>query len=180
MNRKFSNYLFSLLAVFSFITFFVPRVWAEDKIALVSLQRALNEVNEGKKAKSALELDYKAKQKEIESLKADLKKMKDEIDAGQGVWKPELKKQKTDELQAKFMTLQQKASDYETALKKQEAESADKILAALKTMVVDVAKKGSYTLLFENSAEFILYSAKGVDITDELIKEYNARGGSGK
>ncbi len=183
MNRKLDSKSFSVFSVFIIlaVVFFatpLSQAQAQEKLATVSLQRALNEVEEGKKAKDALKADFDAKQKQIESMKTDLKKMKEDLDKQKSVWSADVVKQKTDELQSKFMDLQQKAGDYESELKKKESDSADKILAALKTMVIDLAKKDGYTLLFENSAEFILYSTKGVDITDELIKAYNASGGS--
>lgn len=153
---------------------------AEEKIALVSLQRALNEVEEGKRAKTTLKADFDAKQKQLEALKADLKKMKDDVDKQKMVLSEEALKTKSNEIQTKFLELQQKAMEYEQELKKKEAESADKILTALKTLVLDLGKKNGYDIIYENSAEVVLYSSKGIDITPELIKVYNAQGGAKK
>lgn len=167
--------LFGLLVMGGFLggSFEAPAA-AQEKIALVSLQRALNEVEEGKRAKTTLKADFDAKQGQLESLKTNLKKMKDDLDKQKMVLSEEALKTKSGEIQTKFMELQQKAMQYEQELKKKEAESADKILNSLRTLVVNLAKKGGYDLVFENSGEAVLYSAKGVDITAELIKSYNA------
>ena len=106
---------------------------AQEKIALVSLQKALNDVNEGKQVKATLKADFDAKQKQLESLKTELKKMRDDLDKQKMVLSEDALKTKAGEMQTKFMDLQNRAVQYENELKKKEAENADRILAHLKT-----------------------------------------------
>lgn len=155
------------------VTGIVHTAKAEGKIALVSLQSALNGVEEGKKAKAALQATFATKQKEIDTLKNDLQKMKDDLDKQKSVLSEDALRAKANEMQAKYADLQQKAMSYEQELKDKESESVQKILEALKTTVQDVAKKGGYDLVFENSAETVLYSTNATDITAEVIKSYN-------
>src|SRR3989338_8438472 len=119
---------FLLLIVFSCGFMLIHPAHAEGKVAVVSLQRALNEVEEGKKAKTALQTDFASKQKEIESLKDELKKMRDDVEKQKMVLSEDALKAKSNEMQTKLMNLQQKAGDYEKQLQQKEAESADRIL----------------------------------------------------
>ena len=53
---------------------------AEQKIAYVDLQRALEETEEGKKAKTKLKTDFEKKQHELDARQEELKKMKQDLD----------------------------------------------------------------------------------------------------
>ena len=50
---------------------------ADGKVAVVDLQRALNEVEEGASAKAALKKEFDAKQKQLDQRQTELKGMKD-------------------------------------------------------------------------------------------------------
>lgn|SRR3990167_4325682 len=147
---------------------------AQEKIALVSLQKALNDVNEGKQVKATLKADFDAKQKQLESLKAELKKMRDDLDKQKMVLSEDALKAKAGEMQTKFMDLQNKAVQYENELKQKEAQNADRILSHLRNLTVQLAKEKQYDLVVENSADIVIYSAKAEDITGQLIQRYNA------
>jgi len=164
----------ALIIVCTSLTTGAVRAMAEGKVALVSLQRALNEVEEGKRAKASLKADFDAKQKQLETMKTNLKTMKDNLDKQKMVLSEEALKTKSLEIQNKFMELQQTAGNYEQELKKKEAESTDKILNALRTAVIALAKSKGYETVFENSGDTVLYSTTAVDITNDLISSYNS------
>lgn len=164
-----------VISIFFFaFSYHLPAI-GQEKIALVNLQRALNEVDEGKKAKAAIQADMKAKRKQLDSLKEGLKKMRDDLEKKRMVLSKEALDKKASEIQAKFLDLQQKAVKYDQELKQKESESVQKILTALKKMVVDVAKKKGFDIVYENSAETVIYTSKGVDITKDVITAYNKR-----
>lgn len=146
---------------------------AEDKIALVSLQKALNEVNEGKKAKVDLQKNYETRKKQIDVMKIELEKLSQELEKEQMVLSKDALKLKTQDLQKKYLDLQNKAATYERELKTSEADSANKILTALKSLVSKVSQQEGYTLVIENSAQTVLFSSKAEDITPKIIAAYN-------
>lgn len=149
------------------------KVRAEGKIALVSLQNALNMVDEGKKAKTMLQKEYEDKKKQIDAMRSELEKLSQDLDKQKMVLSQEALETKRKDLQTKFIDLQNKAMTYERELKTKEAESAQKILMALRDIVTDLSKKESYSLVIENSAQTVLYSTSADDITDKVIAAYN-------
>ncbi|MCP5463465.1 MAG: OmpH family outer membrane protein [Deltaproteobacteria bacterium] len=153
----------------------VSTVQAAEKIALVSLQQALNEVNDGKKAKQKLKKDFESKKKQLDGMKSELEKLSQELDKQKMVLSGEALAQKRQDLQAKFIDLQNKAATYERELKMQEAESAKKILTSLREIVLEISKKEGYTLVIENSTDTVLYASTGEDITPKVIAEYNKK-----
>ena len=149
--------------------------FAQEKIATVNLQKALNMVEEGKKTMEGIKNDAAAKQKQLESMKAELKTMRDDVEKQKMVLSKEVLQQKMNEIQAKFLELQQKASQFDQDLKKREGEGIQKIIVALKPVAIQVAQQEKCTMLYENSAETILFAANSIDITDKVIQAYNRR-----
>lgn len=147
---------------------------AQEKVALVSLQRALNEVEEGKRAMAGIQSEANAKKRELETLKESLKKMRDDLEKQKMVLTQEAMQAKASEIQTKFMELQQKAMQFDQELKKKENDSVSRILQRLRDTVIVVAKQAGYDMVFENSSETVIYSTKGVDITPDVIRAFNA------
>lgn len=169
MNRRIIVAILFLFVLFGFTS----PVHANEKIALVSLQKALLSVNEGKKIKGDLQAEYETKKKQIDTMKSELEKMRDEIEKQQSVLSQEALKQKSQDLQAKFMDLQNKAATYERELTTKEAENAKRMLLKLRDVVLEISKKEGYTLVLENSTDTVLFSQSGVDITENVITAYN-------
>lgn len=157
--------------VFSFAQFSLAS--AEEKIALVNLQRALVETNDGKKIKAKLDKDYDTKKKEIDVLKVDLETLSKQFDNEKNVLSQTALRDKTETLQKKYLELQNKAASYQRELKVAEAEGAQKILIALAGLVTKYAQKEGYTLVIENSAQLVLFAKSADDITDKIILAYN-------
>lgn len=154
------------------------QVHAVDKIALVSLQRALNEVNDGKKAKDNLKKEYELKKKQIDDMKTELEKSSQDLENQKMVLSADALNAKKKDLQTRILDLQTKAAGFEKELATKESESARGILTKLRQIVLDMSKKEGYTLVIENSSETVLFSSTGEDITPKLITAYN--GGAAK
>lgn len=148
---------------------------ADQKIALVSLQKALNMVDDGKKAQDALHKDYEMKKKQLDALKVDLEKMNTDLEGQKAVLSQDAMNAKRKDLQTKFLDLQTKAADYERDLRTKASDTTQKILLALRDIVVEMSKQQNYSLVIENSAETVLYSQDAVDITDQVIAAYNKK-----
>src|SRR5512138_3145242 len=99
----------------------VPAVaHAEQKIGVVDLQRALNEVDEGKAAKALLKKDFDEKQKQLDLKKAEFEKLQADFEKQAVVMSEQARKDKGQdldrrarELQSLFMNLQKDLSDRE-------------------------------------------------------------------
>lgn len=153
----------------------VSDVFAAEKIAIVSLQKALNSVNDGKKAKDSLRKEYEAKKKQIDNMKENLKDMSEDLEKQRMVLSPDALEKKRKDIQTKYLDLQNKAIAYERELKTKEAESAQKILEALQGIVLKISKEEGYTLVIENTNDTVLYSSNGQDITEKVIAAYNKK-----
>lgn len=149
---------------------------AEDlKIGYVDLHKALNNVEEGKKAKKKLKKDYQDKQQKLNEKQKEVKKLKEEIqDKGMALSKEaRMKKQK--KLRQKMMELQETYMGLQRDLSKKEAEATKEIFDKMRDIVEEIADDKGYDLVLEKKKASVLYAKDGMDLTDELIERYEKK-----
>jgi outer membrane protein len=147
---------------------------AEQKIGYVDLQRALNEVEEGKGAKALLKRDFDEKQKQIDARKAEFDKLQADFEKQATVMSEQARKDKGQdldrrarELQALFVGLQKDLSD-------REREATRGIFDRMSQIVGEIAEADGFTIVLEKNAGLV-YAPASLDVTNELIRKYNAR-----
>ena len=147
---------------------------AEQKIGYVDLQRALNEVDEGKAAKALLKKDFDEKQRQLDLKKTEFEKLQADFEKQAVVMSEQARKDKGQdldrrarELQALFMNLQKDLSD-------RERETTRGIFDKMDTIVREIAEADGFTYDHEKGAG-IVYAPPALELTNELIRKYNAR-----
>lgn len=147
------------------------------RIAFVDLEYALNNVEEGKKAKALLEQDYKRRKSELDATKADLDRMVQDL-ATQSVALTD------DAKRAKEQEYEEKKSRYEAdkkaafdAWQKKEAALTKDLLERLTTIVQQIGKEGGYTFILERHDASVLYAEGNFDLTRVVIDRFNKSGG---
>lgn len=146
----------------------VPEV---RKIALVDMQKVLNDTKQGKKARTKLEKSSEAKAKKLEQKRAKLEK---EMSAAQSLQGAALAKAQED-LQRQYMELQQMYMQLQQDLAQQEGELLEQIYKNSQSLVGDLAKEYGVDLVLIRDESTVIYAASGMDITKELVKRYDAK-----
>ncbi len=146
---------------------------ADIKIAYVDLQRALEETDEGKHAKAKLKADFDKKQKELDQRQEALKKKKADIDKQAAILKPEAMAQKQQELQQEVIQLQETFMRLQKDLQEKEATETGRIFKKMKGVIAQIAQAEGVTFVLEANTG-ILYAPPSMDLTNELIRKYNA------
>ncbi len=148
---------------------------AEAKIGVVDLQRALNECEAGKKAKAKLtervekmQTDLKAKKEAVDKLDGELKKQGAMLSA-------DAKRDKERDLERQTRDLNNLARDYEEEYQQAQVAATQPIFKDLEQVIDKIGAEQGYTLIVESKVGGVIYMAKGVDITDEVVKAYNAK-----
>lgn len=153
--------------------------YAEQKFAFVDLQRALEETDDGKKAKDRLKKDFERKQKELDEKQEELKKMKDDLDKKATLMKPEALAAEQKKFQDRFIELQQTYARLQKDLAAKEQEATAGIFRKLQTVVGTIAEREKLTLVLEKNSA-VVWGQPSLDITNEVIRMYNTAGGGGK
>jgi len=151
-----------------------PVAAVDVKLGYVDLQRALNEVDEGKAAKALLKKDFEEKQKQLDAGKTDFEKARADFDKQQVVMSDQAKRDKASELDRRAMELQATYQKLQQDLMKREQEMTGGIFQKMSDIVREMAEADGITMVLERNAG-VVYALPALDLTNELIRKYNAR-----
>jgi outer membrane protein len=146
----------------------------EVKIAFVDLQRALGESNAGKAARERFVNEMERLQAKLRKEKEELDDLREEFDKKAMLLREEERQNKEQALEDKNLEFKRKYEDYQRELKRTDNEYTGAILRELQVVIRDVAQRQGYTLVLEAQSSGILYGNPEADLTDEILREYNA------
>lgn len=148
--------------------------FADDlKLGTVDMQKALQTVDAGKKAKAQLEKDFNVKKKELQSEEAAIKKMGEEFKKQSLVLSDEARAKKQGEIQERIMKFQELTQRSQGEIQQKEAELTQPIIGKLRSIIADLAKKKSLAVVLEKNENTVLFSQDKDDLTDEVISTFN-------
>ncbi|MCA1933226.1 MAG: OmpH family outer membrane protein [Calditerrivibrio sp.] len=156
-----------LMAVFTGLAF------ANGKIAVFNMQKALDESLAGKDAVESMKKEYQALQKDIDTKSMELKKMQDELNAQSAILSEDAKQAKMDDYQKKLKSLQTTIKDANDDFKKKEQMLVNKIANELRDVVEKLGKELGYSVIFEKREAGVLYNADASDITNLVVERYD-------
>ncbi|MBK8168779.1 MAG: OmpH family outer membrane protein [Sandaracinaceae bacterium] len=162
------------LATALLVTSFAPRLYAQVRIAVVDLQRALAETEDGRRAKAQLKRLIKSRQKTLDDKQQELTKMRDDIEKQKNVLSRDALQKRLDEYQQKFVDVQTVYVEYQRELAAKEAELTKTILDRMEAILRRIGQSEGYTLVVERNEAGVMWVPGNLDITDNVIQRYNA------
>ncbi len=148
---------------------------ADTKIGYVDLHRALSEVEDGKSARAQLKKEFDAKQKTFDEKQEELKRMKADYDKQSVMLSDSAKKDKQTEFSRKYAELQDTYVQLQKEISEREGEMSRGILEKMSVIIRELAEADSFTMVFEKTDSGLLFAPPQFDLTNELIRKYNAR-----
>lgn len=145
------------------------------KAAYVDVQRAVQEVDEGKAAKARLQALVGEKQKLLEKEQVALKAEKEAYDKQAATMTDQARRTKEDDLQKKFIDFQQRAEKFRTDMAEQERKELGSIFPKLEALLGTIAQRDGFTMVFDRSNSGLAWAPPSLDVTNELIRMYNAQ-----
>lgn len=144
-------------------------------IGYVNLQRAILEVEEGKRAKSSLKKAFEKKQAELSKKETELKNLKDAIERESVVKDDSATRARKLDFQNKLMELQQTFVKEQQELQALEAKELSAITDKMRAVIQDIGKAGAYTIILEIQDARLLFAKPHLDLTNEVIRKYNQK-----
>src|SRR5262245_14205718 len=146
--------------------------FAEDaKLGYVDMQRALNETEDGRKAKEKLKKDFEQKQKELDEKQAALKKEMEDLEKKRSLLTPDKVREKESELRGKLEQLQTTYMRLQQDLSGKEQKETAKIFERMQKIMSEIAAAENFTMIVDKSA--LVFAKPHLDLTNELIRRYN-------
>lgn len=143
------------------------------KLGTVDMQKAIQSVESGRKAKTQLEKEFNSKKKELQEEEAKIKKMGEEFRKQSLVMSEEARSKKQGEIQERILKLQEQTARSQGEIQRKEQELTEPILTKLRQIITDLAKQKGYTVILEKNENMVLYSLDKDDLTEEVINLFN-------
>ncbi len=174
---RLKSFSASLLAVF-FVVAGARTALAEDlKIGVVDMQKALQNVESGKKAKAQLEKEFNTRKKELQTEEASLKKMGEEFRKQSMVLSDEARAKKQQELQERIMKFQELTGRSQQEIQEKEQALTSPIINKLRETISELAKQKGYSVILEKNENTVLFSLDKDDLTTEVVTIFNKKSG---
>jgi len=145
---------------------------AEMKFAFVDVQRALNECDAGKKAKAEFQGRVTSLEGRLQRQQNEVQALKDEIEKKGMLMTDNERQSKQDAYVAKLKNFERDYKDSKDELQAKDNEMTAKIVHDLAQIIRSLGERDGYTMVMEKGS--ILWGAPGIDITDQVIRNYNA------
>jgi outer membrane protein len=145
---------------------------AEVKLAYVDVQRALNECDAGRKAKSEFQGRVQVLEAHLQKEQDSVQALKDELEKKGMLMKPEQRQSLQDQYVAKLKNFEREYKDSRDELQQKDGEITGKIVHDLAQVIRSLGERDGYTMVMEKGS--ILWGAPGIDITDQVIRSYNS------
>ena len=147
---------------------------AEQKIGYVDLQRALNEVDEGKAAKALLKRDFDEKQKQLDGKKSEFDKLQADFEKQAMVMSEQARKDKGQDLERRARELQALFVNLQKDLSDREREATRGIFDKMSQIVAEIAEADGFSIVLEKNSGLV-YAPASLDLTNELIRKFNVK-----
>src|SRR5258708_22535862 len=145
---------------------------AELKFAFVDVQRALNECDAGKKAKAEFQGRVTSLEGRLQRQQNEVQALKDEIEKKGMLMNQDERQSKQDQYVAKLKNFERDYKDSKDELQAKDNEMTAKIVHDLAQVIRALGERDNHTMVMEKGS--ILWGAPNIDITDQVIRNYNA------
>jgi outer membrane protein len=147
---------------------------ADIRLAYVDVQRALNECEAGKKAKSEMKVHAQALESRLQHEQDEVQGLRDEIEKKGMLMKPDQRQNLQDDYTKKLTDFERNYKDSKDELERKDNEVTSLIVHDIAQVIREIGEKNGYTMVMEKGS--ILWGAPGIDITDQVIQTYNRMG----
>lgn len=163
------------VATFIFIIGFLMAndVMAEQKIAVINMQKVVKQSEKGKAATAELEKKFESLRKELQAEQDRIKAFKEETEKKAALLSDEAKAQKEMEYRKMLRDFKDASENAQFQMKQAEAKVMEPLLKSLEKVVNSVAEAGGYTIILESNMPGLYYFSPTIDITAEVIKAYD-------
>jgi outer membrane protein len=146
----------------------------DGKIGVVDPARVLSESNAGKKAKDSLSSFSKNRQALIEIEEKELRRMEEDFVKQASVLSPTAKREREEQFRRRMAEYQQKANDLNREVQDKQKDVLEAFREKVERVVGKVSKRlGLQVVMDRGKGGPTIYSEEGLDITGQVIEEFN-------
>ena len=162
------------MAMVLWVGFTSPGFCADIKVGVVSFEKILRDSSAGKISQQKLKDKSEALKAKLQKEKEDLEATKKAFEREFLVLSPEKKAEKERSFRIRVNDFNRMQQDSAKELKGLEINLLNNMQKEVYVIANEIGKKKGYTLILEKKNAGVIYMPAKVDLTDEVIKKYNA------
>lgn len=160
------------LALVSSLAFAAAVARADTKVAVIDMQKAILDTNEGARALDTFKKTMEKKQKDLEDQQTKIMKDKADVEKKCKAGAREACEKGMEDLQKRYGEWQKAGQDFQVEVQKKQQEATQPILTKLVAIVKRIAQKEGYDVVVDKLVAH--YQRADLDVTDTAIKMFNA------
>ncbi|MBI4402070.1 MAG: OmpH family outer membrane protein [Nitrospirae bacterium] len=149
------------------------------KVGVIDQQVVLEKTKAGKKALESLKEFSASRQKIISADDEEMKKLENELRAQESGLSEAAKREKQELFRTKLENYQRRLQEFNREIQTKQKEMADEYLKKMNPVVAAVAEKAGCAAVLDKGSDttlrIVLYHRDTVDLTDEVVKEFDRR-----
>jgi outer membrane protein len=148
---------------------------AEGKVAIVSIQDAIANTNEGKKELDAMQQKFAPRQATLQAQNEEIENLKKQLQAQGDKLSDEERNNRVRTATEKQKSLQRDYEDYQNDVQQAEQDILNRLGKKMLDVLEKYAKDHNYSVIMDvsNPQTPVLYANPGTNITKQLIEAYN-------
>lgn len=168
------KYRLRCLAI-SFAIMVVPlAARAQSKIGVINMSAAIAGTAEGKKAVGDLQTKYEPRQQELARLQKEIQDIQNKMNKSSPALSDEEQRHLARDLEDKQKSLKRDTDDAQSDFAADRDEAVRRLGQKMVHIVTEYAQQNGFALVIDGAQVPIYYLAKGIDITEEMMKRYDA------
>ncbi len=147
------------------------------KMAVVDPQAVLEKSKAGKRALDGLREYAATRQKLLASDEEELKSLQKQLKDQEATLSESQKREKEEQFRGKVQAYQRRVQEFNQELAAKQKELVDEYMQKIAAATKSVAERAGFSLVVdkgsENSIKIVIYNRDALDITEQVIKEFD-------
>jgi outer membrane protein len=175
-RRLFMKRHHGFLVLMVFLLTFSGAAYGADvqKVGVMDLQRIIDTSTAGKRSAGEIKNQGKKMENVLKERGSEVEELKNTLDQKAALLSDEARKEKEGDLRDKIEELRSLQMRYQEVLRDLNTNLSKEIMEDVFGIVEQIGKREGYTLIIDRRAGGIVYAPDAIDITDQIIKAYDA------
>ena len=150
------------------------------KVGVIHIQNAIIGTKDGQKAAAELQTKFDPKRKELEKKQADIAALQDQLNRGRNTMSVEAREKLIRDIDQQTKSLNRNTEDAQMEMDQEQNRILQDLGQKMMAVIDKYARDNNYTLILDVSSPQtpVLYISSGIDITQDIVKLYDAHSGA--
>ena len=147
---------------------------AAGKIGVINIQESIGKSAEGKKAFADLQKKYQPREQDLQRQQQDITALQDQLQKQAMTLSDEERARLSRDLEEKQKIFKRASEDANTDFQGDSQEVVRRVGQKMLRVISEYAQQNNFVLVIDNAQIPVYYAAKETDLTDEIVKRYDA------